>query len=242
LMMLKRRYRWIDTFTARPRTANSYDLEMVATRYPVRHFLLNEDTELDQDLEDIGLQVHDRPPAGMTDERKLGRIRALRDNQLRGSVTEARHNLELGGTPGRAREIFPGLTYDDLVEQLENGNITFREFADLFPNGAEQLPLRVLDEQSGRVTTRIVDRMYHEGDNIILRESKGVAQLPIDQAGNRLRRQLDRDLWLARNNPGVVIEWRIDATEITAEQIALLRLLVAENPGIFRVAPASLLI
>ncbi|MBM9594971.1 eCIS core domain-containing protein [Roseitranquillus sediminis] len=242
LMVLKRRYRWIDTFRARRLSAVSYDLEMIASNWRIRRYLLEQEGELDDELEEIGLRVQDTPPAGMTTDDKLERIRRLRENQLKGDITEARHNLELGGTPGRAREIFPGLTYDDLVDQLDNGNITFREFADLFPNGAEQLPLRVLDEQTGRVTTRVVDRMYHEGGSVILRESKGVTDLPLDNVSSRLRSQIDRDLWLVRTHPGVVIEWRIDATALTPEQIEILRRLMAENAGRFRVSPASLLL
>jgi hypothetical protein len=129
----------------------------------------------------------------------------------------------------------PGHIYDDWYDQFARGDISFEAFARAFPNGAEQLPIRVLDEQTGRVTTRYVDRMYHEGTNVVLRESKGVAELPLNNVSSHLRSQVDRDLWFARNNPGVIVEWRIDASALTDEQRNILRLLEADNPGIFRV-------
>jgi hypothetical protein len=79
--------------------------------------------------------------------------------------------------------------------------------------------------------------MYIEGDNVVLRESKDIRLLDID-SNQKLREQIDRDLWIARNNQGVVVEWRIDG-QLTPEAQATFRLLMQENQGIFRVTVAG---
>jgi hypothetical protein len=179
-------------------------------------------------------------PAGTTKGTPKQRAQ-LRENEIQGELGEARSAMQVtgGALPPDARQFFPGKVFEDLMEQVTSGKMTLKEFAELMPpGGLRQVPLRVPGPHGP--TTRRVDHMRLEKGKAVLGEVKTPKKdLDIDSS-EALRKQVDADLWLARRQKNVVIEWRINGP-LTKEAKKTFKLLMKENPGIFRVVPPGVL-
>ncbi|MCP4287758.1 MAG: DUF4157 domain-containing protein [Gammaproteobacteria bacterium] len=161
---------------------------------------------------------------------------------VKGDIGEARHIAEITGEgtlPPTARQHAGRHRLRELKDQLElERSMSIREFAETFPEGGvRQMRLRT---SRG---VRVVDHMFIEGDNVILRESKNIRKLDLagdTQTAQKLRTQIDKDLELVDLYDEAIVEWRIDG-QINAETKPILQQLIDENNGRFRVNPSSLL-
>jgi hypothetical protein len=198
--------------------------------------------------------------AGLAETPKPGGVSKGRDGAkkavesgVKGDLAEYRHAQEVSqklGVKAVAREMkdLDAATRTRLanrIDQVNNRQLKLGDIADDLPaEGVRQVELRVPRESSvgpghgkADVTSRHVDHMYKDGKKVVLRESKDVAKLDIDRS-DKLRQQIDGDLWIARENPGVVVEWRIDGA-LTEAAKTTFKQLMKENKGLFRVVPPS---
>jgi hypothetical protein len=147
------------------------------------------------------------------------------ESGVRGSIGEATHAAEVvARPPRRSTQLFPGDILALRREQLLRGEITLREFVEMFPEeGAAQVFM-----PTGLSGGRYIDHMYLDGGIVVLRESKNVTVFRLIE---EYRLQLDKDIGFLRF-ADARIEWRISGN-IDAEAFTELQRLAAENPGRF---------
>jgi hypothetical protein len=179
-------------------------------------------------------------PVGTT--KKSGRKGAaarerLRRSGVKGEVAEAKRALRVtGGTlPEKGSMVFRGETAVELRERLASGELTLKEFAQrLPPEGLRDVHLPVPGERGP--TTRKVDHLRMEGDKVVLGEVKDVKELRIE-TDQRIRQEFNGDLWLARREPDIIIEWTIKGGLSTEAEntLKLLEQETAKEGIVFRV-------
>ncbi|HEU0012754.1 MAG TPA: DUF4157 domain-containing protein [Longimicrobium sp.] len=120
---------------------------------------------------------------------------------LAGRLGEVTRFEEVGLYPARFTRLFTPVQRARLYGMLQRGEITLTEFSEMLgPAGAEQVYIRT--PWGGRY----VDHMFSEGQAVVLRESKNVANFAV---GADVNAQLQKDLWILQNHPEARVHWRI---------------------------------
>lgn len=173
---------------------------------------------------DIRLPPETTPTGGHGPE---GAPPALPPN-IPGRLGEVTRFEEVERYPARLTALFPNPKQRIAIyDRLESGDLSLREFAGILgEDGAEQVYFRTA---SGG---RYIDHVFLEGENVILRESKNVADFAVT---SKIEEQLTKDIALLDKFPEAIVTWRLSGNgEINPGAYDLLEAIQEKTGNRFR--------